>query len=295
MRSPLRWALWCLMAGRHGRAGKTGLTQANPAAPSPQDHIPAEPRPLVRGMLRVWFFVLAFVFLYFELFIWPDTPLLAWGDQAIYLLDATRMARGQTIYRDFFAFTTPGTQTVLSLLFKLLGIRAWIPDAMLVVLGLGVAWLCVMISARLMTGLSVILPALLFLSLPFHEVLDGTHHWYSTLAIMAALAVLIEERTPARLGAAGVLCGLAACFTQSAGLAVFGIAAFLVWENRQKRGAVSSLCRKGAWLLGAFLITIITFCAYFAWRAGIVNFVYCTVLFVLKYYRLTGSTLGAST
>ncbi|PYV20173.1 MAG: hypothetical protein DMG27_23700, partial [Acidobacteria bacterium] len=93
------------MAGLHGRAGKTGLTQANPAAPSPQDHIPAEPRPLVRGMLRVWFFVLAFVFLYFELFIWPDTPLLAWGDQAIYLLDATRMARGQTIYRDFFAFT----------------------------------------------------------------------------------------------------------------------------------------------------------------------------------------------
>ena len=84
--------------------------------------------------------------------------------------------------------------------------------------------------------------------------------------------------------AAGVLCGLAACFTQSAGLAVFGIAAFLVWENRQKRGAVSSLCRKGAWLLGAFLITITTFCAYFAWRAGIVNFVYCTVLFVLKYY-----------
>jgi hypothetical protein len=284
MRPPLRSMLRSLRAELQGPTTKTGLTQADPGAPASQDHIPVEQKLPVPGMLGVSFLTLAFVFLYLVLFMWPHVPLLAWGDQAIYLLDAARMAQGQMIYRDFFAFTTPGTQTVYFLLFKLFGVRAWIPDAMLIVLGLGVAWLCVVISARLMAGFSVVLPALLFLSLPFHEALDGTHHWYSTLAIMAALAVLIDQRTLPRLALAGVLCGLAACFTQSASLPVFGIAAFLVWEQRRNRGAFSSLLRQQAQLFGAFFITTITFCAYFVWKAGLANFYYCTVFFVFKFY-----------
>ena len=142
MRPPLRSMLRSLRAELHGRDAKAGLPQTNASAPAPRDRIAMEQRPRVSGMLRVSFLTLAFVFLYLVLFMWPHVPLLAWGDQAIYLLDAARMARGQTIYRDFFAFTTPGTQTVYFLLFKLFGVRAWIPDAMLIVLGLGVAWLC---------------------------------------------------------------------------------------------------------------------------------------------------------
>ena len=232
----------------------------------------------------LWYFIpCAAASIYLQVFFLPHSPVLTRGDQTIYLLNAVRMVQGQLIYRDFFQFTPPGTELVYSTLFRLFGVRAWIPEAMLVVLGTSVAAFAVSISAKLMKGPSVLLPGILFLAMPFRVWLDGSHHWYSTLGVMAALRAVIERRDPLRLALAGVLCGIATCFTQLPGFAtVLGIGCFLVLERRQ--GKISALFKAAAWLIGPFLGAIAAGSAYFVWKAGLERFLFCTVVFGIKFY-----------
>ena len=101
-------------------------------------------------------------------------------------------------------------------------------------IGLAFAGLSIQISRKVMSARLALLPGALFLTIPFARFLDGTHHWFSGLAVVAAIAVLIEKRTPARISAAGALCGLALCFTQMRGLlSALGIGVFLLWEARR--------------------------------------------------------------
>ncbi len=173
------------------------------------------------------------------------------------------------IYRDFFQFTLPGTQVFYLLLFKLFGVRAWIPSATWVLLGIGLAWTCVVISKQLLSGVSVYLPSLLFLGLGFVTERDPTHHWFSTLACMAAIAILMPKRSPARLVAAGALCGLATLFTQSRGIvAIAGFATFLLWECRAKKQGWGWLFKAGMYLFIPFLATTLPVLAYLAWKVG---------------------------
>jgi len=225
------------------------------------------------------------VFLYLHLFILPHTPVFAWGDQSIFLHDARRMLDGDVIYRDFFEFTFPGTPLLYFGLFKVWGPRAWIPDFMLLAMGVGLAWLGTVIAKSVMKGAVAFLPALLFLVLPFRSILDGTHHWYSVLAVTAALAILMDSRSTRRIALAGILCGLATCFTQSRGpMAALGILAFLAWERRQNRESWRWLLNRALCLFGTFFATVAIFNAYFIWKAGLARFLYCTVVFVFKYY-----------
>jgi hypothetical protein len=227
----------------------------------------------------------ALLFLYLELFILPGVPVAAAGDQSIYLLDATRMLHAEVIYRDFFEFTPPGTALVYLSLFKLFAVRAWIPDAMLILLGISLVGLSIVISKQLICGPAVYLSGLLFLSFGYQSALDGTHHWYSTLAVTAALATVLKERTPARLTTAGALCGLAECFNQAGGLAaIAGFGVFLLWERYHKLLPWRLLLKRAAHLSAPFLIITMAFNGYFAWKAGVARFLYCTILFVIKYY-----------
>jgi hypothetical protein len=116
------------------------------------------------------------IFLYLEVFVVPATPRLAIGDQSIYLHNATRLLEGQIIYRDYDHFTLPGTDILYAALFKLFGVRAWIPQAMLVLIGVVNAWLCIVISRKVLVGGALFLPGFLFLTLPFSSYLDATHH-----------------------------------------------------------------------------------------------------------------------
>jgi len=230
------------------------------------------------------FLFLCIVFVYCEVFALPATPRAAWGDAAIYLHNATRMLEGQLIYRDYDHFTLPGTDVLYFALFKVFGVRGWIPDLMLLLTGALVAGLIMTISRRVLTGAAVFLPSLLFLTLPFSSYLDATHHWYSTLAATAALAVIIERRTPGRLGVAGIFAGLAVCFSQSVALVAVGFAAFLLWERRQRSASWHLLLRQEACLLTGFAAALVGFNTYFVWKAGLKQFLACTVVFVAKYY-----------
>jgi hypothetical protein len=224
------------------------------------------------------------VFLYLEVFVLPATPRLAIGDQSIYLHNSTRLLEGQIIYRDYDHFTLPGTDVLYAALFKLFGVRAWIPQAMLVLIGVVNAWLCIVISRKVLVGETLFLPGFLFLTLPFSSYLDATHHWYSALAAIAALAIAIEKRTVARMAWAGTLWGLGTCFSQSMVFGVVGFALFLLWERRRSAERRDLLLKKEAALFGGFLATVAIFSSYFLWKAGWKRFLYYTVVFVAKYY-----------
>lgn len=224
------------------------------------------------------------LFLYLQVFILPSTPRLASGDQAIYLHHAVRMLDGEMIYRDYDHFTLPGTDVVYMTLFKIFGVRAWIPQAMLIVLGTSMLCLLIFISRTLLSGAAAYLPGLLFITLPFTSYLDATHHWFSTVATTAALAVLLQERSPARLMWAGVLLGIATLFTQSMALLAVGFAVFLLWERRHESQTWRLLLKKEIFLLASFLATIIACLAHFIRAVGLKQLLYYTVVFVAKYY-----------
>ena len=77
--------------------------------------------------------------------------------------------------------------------------------------------------------------------LDFDVTKDATHHWYSTLFVLIATGVLLGGRSVRRVLAAGILCGLAAIFTQSQGLlSLIAIAGYLWWtgEDNTRRRAI---------------------------------------------------------
>jgi hypothetical protein len=235
----------------------------------------------------------AAVFLYLLLFVPPFTPIWTGGDAMIWLEDANRMLRGEVLYRDFVQITLPATDLLYFAVFKIFGPQMWIANAMLLIIGTMLAWLSYRIAASINLGKAAFLPPLLFLTLVYRDRFDATHHWYSTLAIVAALAVAVDGRGPRRLAIVGTLCGLAACFTQSAGLAaVLAFVVFLYWEHRRASTTLRSLILQEALLTGSSPLVVLVISSYFAWRAGLARFIDCTLIFNLRYY---GSFAGGST
>jgi hypothetical protein len=232
------------------------------------------------------FFIFAAAFLYLNLFALPATPIAGTdNDQSLYLHNATRMFHGQMIYRDFFQFTPPGTELVYLGLFKLFGVRAWIPNATLVVLGLSLTWLCVFISRKVLSGLTAYLPGCLFLTLAFYSDLDGSHHWFSVLAVIAATALILVGRNLPRVAGAGALCALASFFTQARGaLALVGFAFFLWWDHRKRPQKGNSLLWSEATLAAVFAAVTVVLNSYFVWNVGWKRYLWSTVTFGIKYY-----------
>jgi len=246
--------------------------------------MPDAVKPQAKPYLVLFVVLASAIFLYLQVFVLLATPRVALGDQSIYLHSAARMYEGQVIYRDYDHFTLPGTDVLYLVLFKLFGIRAWIPQAMLVLAGALSAWLSIVITSKVMSGPVVFLPGFLFLTLPFTSYLDATHHLYNVLAATAALAVVIEERTPTRLAWAGALWGLGTCFAQSLVLGPAAFALFLVWEHSRKKETSRSLLKKEGYLWVSYLASIAAFNAYFVWKVGLKQFLYYTVTFVVRYF-----------
>jgi hypothetical protein len=223
-------------------------------------------------------------FLYLETFVLPNVPRAPVGDQGIFLHDAARMFDGEEIYRDFDEFIFPGLLTYYWVLFKVFGVQTWIPQVTLVFLGAAHAWLAFGIARSFLSGASALLVSFLFLTLPFSSYLDATHHWFSVLAVTAALMVLIRARTPARLAWAGGLWGLATWFAQSRVLGLFGLTLYLIWEHRRQNESLRTLITKGTCLTVSFLAVVVSLSAYFVWRGGLRAFYFQTVVYVTRYY-----------
>lgn len=244
---------------------------------------------LLRRRMECWslpvVLLCTFVFLYLSLFRLPFTPIFGGGDENVFLLDATRMMEGQIMYRDFFELIAPGLVLVNVGFFKWFGVRAWVPNVALVLVGLGLTWVIVAISRKVLSVGAAVLPAALFLTYAFVFMFDDKHHWYSALAGLSAVWVVIEKRSPARLRGAGALCGLASFFTQTQGVfAVMGLAIFLLWEGRRAGQRWREIFRRSGYLFLPFVAVLLTTNVYFIWKAGLDRFLYCTVGYVWKYW-----------
>jgi hypothetical protein len=227
------------------------------------------------------------LFLYFLLFEFPFKPYTVTdiGDSMLYLAPGLRMYQGEIPYRDFFEFITPGMGLVHYFLFKLVGVRYWIPNLLAMSVSLGMLSLGIAIARKVIQPKLAILPSAALVVGCNGYLCDPVHHWYSMLAGLAAIFVLLERRTLQRVALAGIFCGVSASFTQTRGLAAFvGVAVYLVWEAwTHHQGPKVALKRFGILFvcaLSAFLVIN----GYFIWKAGPERYFWCTVVFVLKYY-----------
>ena len=105
------------------------------------------------SILSVLYLVAALLFLYNFLFVPPFVPIQNYpaGDWYFAATPAQMMVeRGESIYRDVFDFAMPGTTLIDAVIFKVVGLRPWIPNALSMILGLGLAGLSLAISRRIM-------------------------------------------------------------------------------------------------------------------------------------------------
>lgn len=227
-----------------------------------------------RTISVVLFLVATVVFLYLRAFLLPHTPLAARDDELLFFEHAKRILLGQVPFRDFFIFVMPGTDLLYAEVFRVFGVHAWVAQMILIVLGLALTGVILWISQSILSGSMVFLPALLFLVLDFNSALDATHHWYNTLFVMAAAAVLIGGRSLRRIAIAGSLCGIATLFTQTQGtLSLIAIAIYLVCMNREEMSDGSRSTQLASLLL-PFLIIVSGALGYYAYLAGFHSLLY---------------------
>ena len=225
----------------------------------------------------------ALLFLYLRTFLLPATPFVAIGDQVLFFTRALRIMNGQVLYRDFFELVTPGTDFLYALGFRIFGVHAWIMQAFAIALGLALCCVITLIAAKIIRGPLILLPAVLFLVFDFNSALDITHHWYSTLAALAAAGVLMGGPGLKRISAAGALCAIATLFTQTQGaLALLALMVYLLWlkpSQAQGPGVLKEL----AALLLPFLLIVCCVLGYYVHKAGFQTIFFDLVLFPAKY------------
>lgn len=225
----------------------------------------------------------AFVFLYLRTFLLPVTPYIAQGDQILFFARAAHMAHGQLPYRDFLEIVTPGTDLLYAAAFRLFGIHAWIMQAWNILLGLALFWVITQIAGRLFRGPLVLLPGLLFLVFDFNTGLDATHHWYSTLAVLVAVSVLMSGANLRRIFVAGALCGIATLFTQTQGALVFAaLVIYLLWLRRSDPDGPSSFVRLSMLIL-PFVVVVSSVLGYYIYKAGFHTVFFDLILIPVRY------------
>lgn len=249
--------------------------QTQPLHPSPSVKSQLVALPLMAGSA---------LYLYSQLFYSPAIPFLLRGDQVFFWFYAQRMLYGEKVYRDFFQFTPPGTDLFFAALFKLIGPTIWVTNLAVLLLGVVLCWLCFYLARQFMREYMAALAALLSLVLLYGSRLDATHHWFSLLALLCGIAVVLKERTARRIVIAGALMGFASFFTQTAGAAGIGALLFsLAWEHDSERVPWRAILKNQAVLLLAFGLTCAALYAPFIAGAGWKQFWFLVVTYPQHY------------
>jgi hypothetical protein len=246
------------------------------------------------GKTTTTYLVVAAVAAYLGLrtFVFPATPVLLGGDQAFFWMYAERMLRGERVYLDFFQFTPPGTDLVFLAAFKVLGTRIWVTNAIVVAVGMALGGVCYRVASHMMDDAPAALATALFTVLVFGQPLGATHHWFSMLAIMSAVALVASSTNERRFAGAGALLGIGSFFTQTHGAAsLAAFLAFAVWQAQKERISVDRLIRRVALLLGAFAVTLLAASGYFLVNAGAANL--WSILFSYVWHRMGASPFTA--
>jgi hypothetical protein len=227
-------------------------------------------------------------YLYANLFAAPSIPFLLSGDQVYFWMNALRMLCGERIYQDFFQFTPPGTNLIYLGAFKLFAPHIWVTNAVVLALGVSLSWVCYEIAKLIMERREALLAAGLFLVLIYGSLLNGTHHWFSTLAVMVAVTILIKGRTPQTIFAAGILLGLASFFTQTRGPAAgLGVATYLLWEKFRANETWPGFFKRQALFILSFVATLAILSGYLIATTGLERLWYFQITYA-RQYMVTG-------
>ena len=225
----------------------------------------------------------ALAFLYLRTFLFPATPFVAIGDQVLFFSRATRIFHSQSLYRDFFEIVPPGTDLLYAAAFRIFGIHAWVMQAWGIAVGLAFCWVITQIAGRILRGPLILLPAFLFLVFDFSNALNLTHHWYSTLAALAAVNVLMGGASLRRIFAASLLCGAATLFTQTqGGLTFVALVIYLLWLKRSE-GQGSSIVTQLATLVLPFTLILSGVLGYYIHKAGFRSVFFDLIVFPLRF------------
>jgi hypothetical protein len=158
-------------------------------------------------------------YLYLRLFSSFGVPYLVTADQTFFWQYALRMMQGEHVYKDFFQFTPPGLDLYFLALFRLLGSQVWATSLAAILLGMALSVTCFVLASRFMRKAEALFTALFFIVFVYGGRLDATHHWFSLIASLSAVALVMRDRTDTRLILAGMLLAVASFFTQTAGAA----------------------------------------------------------------------------
>jgi hypothetical protein len=234
--------------------------------------------------------LVTFASCYFRSFVFPNIPLLPGGDQIGFYTAGSRIVAGELPYRDFFEILPVGTELVYATLIKLFGFCTWIPGIVMAVLVSAAAVLVTRAARHAMRGLATLLPALFLVGfLLIDESFNATHHWFCTVAAMAAMLALLEGVTAPRIALAGGLAGLATCFTQTTGaFVVAALAIYLLWHAKQT--ASSPQWRQAILLCTSAVAVFAAVNGYFIWQGGLGRWFFATVVFPVRYF--TAPTLN---
>lgn len=232
------------------------------------------------------FFLAALIFLYSQLFQFPFTPYYFDGDHMIIISNAMRMLDGEVIYLDFFHLAPPGAELVYAALFSIFGTKVWVLNIVILFLGLAQVWILWYFSRKFFSGLLVYLPASIFLIVGYRLFyIDGTYRLFSIVGVLAAIAVLMNKRTPRNLILAGGICGLASFFMQPRGVVgIAGISLFLIWENYRHGFDLRGLIKNGLYLSLPFFLVVVLTQSYFLYEAGFENYYFSLVTFLQNHY-----------
>lgn len=243
-----------------------------------------------------WLFLfVAGAFLFLHVFLISGEAIFYEEDHLIFLNDAWRMYRGEVMYRDFFQFTFPGTQLVYLLLFYIFGLKFWTVSLVIILHGLGSAFLGLLISRRILgNGLISYLPSAIYLFFGFRWFgLDGSHRMISPVFVLLAIFLLMGKRTYVRIAAAAVSCSAASYFTQQrGGLAVAALALLLLIEELAINRNWKEWFLKEAVLGLSYAVSLGLMLLPFILLTGFPKFLDYTVLFINNYVQ--DSTANAS-
>jgi hypothetical protein len=194
------------------------------------------------------------------------------------------MLYGEQVYRDFFQFTPPGAELLYLGAFRLFGPRIWAANLVVLLLSVALSALCLRISKSIMPATEAALATSVYLVFAIGLTLNGTHHWFSCLAVMGAVALLMEGRSPLRIAVAGALLGVATFFTQTRGpIAAVAIGAWMMWEKCRLDEPWSKYVRNQALLLATLIVTLTALSSYFIATVGMRQLWFFQVTYVREY------------
>jgi Dolichyl-phosphate-mannose-protein mannosyltransferase len=237
----------------------------------------------------LWVLIGSSLYLYLSLFTLTGTPFLLSGDQVFYWMDAEHMMAGWRIYRDFFKFTPPGTDMLYFGFFKVLGLRIWVPNLIVFLLGVALTWVCFRIAAMILERSYALLAASLFLVFIYGALLNATHHLFSELIVLGAVAVLMQGENDTRIMSAGLLLGVATFFTQTRGPVAFAaLALYLAWERWRISSSWTLLARRVGLMFISSICAWAILSSYFIATTGLRQLWYWEVLYSMR-FKVTGA------